>query len=59
MNKEYTIDPTRAICKKCKMKWDLPTIRKAKDYKPGICPKCGGFLFSIKEYLRKGDLKNV
>ena len=55
MNKKYTIDPTRAYCKKCKAKYDLPTLREEKDYKPGICPKCGGFLFSIKEYIKKGE----
>lgn len=52
MNKKFVMDPTRARCKKCKTKWDLPTIRKEKGYKPGICPKCGGFLFSIKEIIR-------
>jgi len=51
MSKKYTIDPTRAYCKKCKAKYDLPTLRESEDYKPGVCPSCGGFLFSIKEYI--------
>lgn len=49
--KEYIIDPTSAKCKKCKARWDLPTIRESKNYKLGICPNCGGFLFSIKYKL--------
>lgn len=52
MSKKSIVDPTRAKCKKCKTIWDLPTIREEKDYKPGICPKCGGFLFSIREIVR-------
>lgn len=50
--KKHIIDPTRAKCKDCKTIWDLPTIREGKNYKPGICPGCSGFLFSIKECIK-------
>lgn len=49
MPHEYTIVPDTAMCVNCKMQWDLPTIRERKDYEPGICPNCGGFLKSIRE----------
>jgi len=39
--------PNTAKCKKCKTKFDLPTLRERKDYKPGICPLCQGNLISI------------
>jgi len=42
----------RAKCKKCKTEWDLPILRERKDYIPGICPKCGGKLKTIKEIIK-------
>ena len=41
-----------AKCIKCKTKYDLPTLRTRKYYIPGICPKCGGILKTIKEVIK-------
>jgi len=48
MPKRHII-PDTARCKQCGRRFDLPVLRERKDYKPGICPMCGGYLVSIKE----------
>jgi len=48
--KRYKI-PDSARCRQCKRTFDLPTLRERKDYKPGICPICGGFLRAITERM--------
>lgn len=37
-----------ARCEKCRITWDLDTLRERPDYKPGFCPVCGGPLKRIK-----------
>jgi len=43
----YIRVPNTARCPKCKKIYDTPTLRERKDYKPGLCPRCGTPLRSV------------